>query len=114
MIDVTPYPETAYPVGMNDTTAPTLLRAWRRYRRTFAELDLIRAELDDLIEQSLGPQGLRQADVARLLGATRQDIQESVRRQKRRKRGKVQDPDTLGPVVRVREIGGDDDDDPTA
>jgi len=70
---------------MTDTDITPLRSLWRHYRRRSRDLDRARVELDDEIERVLAQGKLRQADIARLLGCSRQDIAESIRRQKRRR-----------------------------
>ena len=71
--------ETAY------NLLPRMKATWQTYRRRLAELERTRAELDTLIESVLADTALRQTDIADFLGVSRQDIQESLRRQKRRR-----------------------------
>ena len=63
---------------------------WSRYSRRVAELEQARRELDQAIEDALGT-GLRQSNLAHLLGADRRDIHEALRRQaRRRERGEIE------------------------
>jgi hypothetical protein len=72
--------------------AGKLRSLWLVYRRRIRALDRARVALDDEIARVLtwGEGDITQSDLARVLGATRQDIQESVRRQaRRRERGEI-------------------------
>jgi hypothetical protein len=85
---------------MDDKTEATLAGAeagklrslWLVYRRRIRALHRARVQLDEEIERVLawGEGDITQSDLARVMGATRQDIQESVRRQaRRRERGEI-------------------------
>jgi predicted XRE-type DNA-binding protein len=76
---------------MTDNDAATLRLLWSRYERLLKQLDQARWELDQAIEDTLAAGELRQADIARVLGCTRQDVNESLRRQaRRRERGEIE------------------------
>jgi hypothetical protein len=76
-----------------DTDTSTHLRdLWHVYRRRTRSLERARVQLDELIEEVLmwGEGEITQADIARAIGASRQDVQESLRRQsRRRQRGEI-------------------------
>jgi hypothetical protein len=63
---------------------------WLVYRRRTRSLERARVQLDEELERVLTEGYVTQADIARLLGTTRQDVQESRRRQQRRReRGEI-------------------------
>jgi hypothetical protein len=73
---------------MDDTRMTHLRDLWLTYRRRTRALERARVQLDEGIELALSL-GVKQADIARLLGTTRQDVQESRRRQARRKGSEI-------------------------
>lgn len=58
---------------------------WQRYLNTRREHELAREDLDAEVDRLLRAGGTRQAAIARVLGCSRQNVQEIIRRNERRR-----------------------------
>lgn len=70
--------------SFDEADVARLRRAWQLYRERKLDLDLAREQLDAMAGAALAG-GLKQAELARVLGCSRQEVQEIMRRNERRR-----------------------------
>jgi len=70
---------------MDAETEARLRSRWERYLNTRREHELAREDLDSEVDRLLRAGGTRQATIAHVLGCSRQNVQEMVRRNQRRR-----------------------------